>query len=466
MLHKSVLGLVLAAGMGTRMRSNQSKALQMIGGKPMIAHLLASMQETNLLTHQAIVYGYRGEALQAALKADFPNVFWVKQEQQLGTGDAVKSATALIEQHDLTLIAFADIPLIRPHTLQQLLHSAAQHGFAILTAQMENPFGYGRIIHDETGGVCAIVEEKDANREQKNIREINVGVMAVKQEWLLTYLPRLENHNAQGEFYLSDLVELIARDGHFIESFCLESADEAMGANDRAQLAALEAVYRQRKVQELFAQGVTLIDPNRIDIHGTVIAGADVVIEPNVFLKGTVVIGDGVTIESGCCLKDCEIGRNTIIRSHSVIDTATIGAQADIGPFARIRPQTVIADGGKIGNFVEIKAAKIGQESKVNHLSYIGDAHIGAKVNVGAGTITCNYDGAAKHPTFIGDHVFIGSNTALVAPVTIKNGATIGAGSVITRDVAADTLALTRPKLTQIEHWRRPQKKKEHKNDA
>jgi len=452
------LALILAAGKGTRMRSAQAKVLQPVGGKAMIVHLLETLQELTL-ERTAVVFGYQGEQLRACIEPAWPQIQWIAQTEQRGTGHAVQMAMAEIAQTERTLILFGDTPLVRTSTLQRLLDASQESGFALLSAVVDNPFGYGRIVRDADGSVSAVVEEKDASETQRAITEINTGMMVVARDILTTHLPQLQNNNAQGEYYLPDLVALHRAAGGRITAVIADDAEETMGINTRSQQAQAEAVYRRRQAQALLDAGVTLIDPARIDIHGTVSAGRDVVIEANVVIKGTVSLGDNAYIESGCVLDNCTIGARARVYSHSRLEHCSVGANAQVGPFARLRPKTVLDEGVRIGNFVETKAATIGKGSKVNHLSYIGDAVIGSAVNIGAGTITCNYDGANKYRTTLGDRVFIGSNSALVAPVNIGDGATIGAGSVITKDVPAEQLALTRSEQKIIIGWQRPVKK-------
>ena len=452
------LALILAAGKGTRMRSAQAKVLQPVGGKAMIVHLLETLQGLTL-ERTAVVFGHQGEQLRACIEPAWPQIQWITQTEQRGTGHAVQMAMAEIAQAERVLILFGDTPLVRAATLQRLLDASQESGFALLSAVVDNPFGYGRIVRDADGSVSAVVEEKDASETQRAITEINTGMMVVAREILTTHLPQLQNNNAQGEYYLPDLVALHRAAGGRISAIIADDAEETMGINTRSQQAQAEAVYRRRQVQALLDAGVTLIDPARIDIHGTVSAGRDVVIEANVVIKGTVSLGDNVYIESGCVLDNCTIGARARVYSHSRLEHCSVGANAQVGPFARLRPKTVLDEGVRIGNFVETKAATIGKGSKVNHLSYIGDAVIGSAVNIGAGTITCNYDGANKYRTTLGDRVFIGSNSALVAPVNIGDGATIGAGSVITKDVPAEQLALTRSEQKIISGWQRPVKK-------
>lgn len=452
-----ILTLILAAGQGKRMHSNTAKVLQPLGGRPMISHLLDTVL-TIPEAVSAVIYGHQGEQLQRCIQPLYPRLLWVHQARQLGTGDAVKAAWNEILQADWVLIITGDTPLIEQSTLLQLLAGAKKNGFALLTAHNAEPFGYGRIIRDDNGGICAIVEEKDATPQQQQITEVNTGIMALKSQLLRQYLPLIQNNNAQGEYYLTDLIQLCHNDGHSIDAVQAQTFGETLGINTRAQLAQAENIYRQRQSQKLLDAGVTLIDPTRIDIHATLNVGQDVVIEPNVFFKGKVVLGNRVYIESGCTLIDCNIGDDVKILSHSRLEQCQVHDCARIGPFARLRPGSIIGEHARIGNFVEIKAANIGYASKVNHLSYIGDACLGKNVNIGAGTITCNYDGANKYRTELGDRVFIGSNTALVAPVSVGNDATVGAGSVITKNIAPEVLALGRSRQKNIIGWQRPKK--------
>ena len=452
------LALILAAGQGKRMHSAQSKVLQPVGGKAMIVHLLETLQAL-APTESAVIYGHQGEQLRACIAPAWPQLRWILQAEQRGTGHAVQMALDDIARADLVLILYGDTPLVRAETLQRLLEAGQQNGFALLTTVVANPHGYGRIVRNAAGEMTAIVEEKDAGDTERAIREINTGMMAVKSEYLRRYLPQLQDYNAAGEFYLTDLIALHVAAGWRVVTVPAADSAETMGINTRAQQAQAEAVYRRRQAQALLDAGVTLIDPARLDVHGSLSAGRDVVIEANVVIKGTVSLGDNVYIESGCVLDNCTIGAGARVYSHSRLEHCEVGANAQVGPFARLRPKTVLDEGVRIGNFVETKAATIGKGSKINHLSYIGDATIGSAVNIGAGTITCNYDGANKYRTTLGDRVFIGSNSALVAPVNIGDGATIGAGSVITKDVPAEQLALTRSEQKTISGWQRPVKK-------
>lgn len=454
-----LLVLILAAGKGTRMQSRYPKVLQPLGGRPMIFHLLDTVLGLPD-ARAAIVHGFGGEDLQDMVNRHYGGLQWVEQKEQLGTGHAVRQALDLIAQSRITLILYGDAPLIQLETLEALCREAKRSGFALLTSISEQPQGYGRILRDEQDRLVGIVEEKDADVQQRLITEINTGVMALESERLRKYLPRLDNHNAQQEFYLTDLVAMMAADGLAMETVLTEDFSETLGINNRSQLAEAESVIRFRRAQTLLDQGVTLIDPLRLDVQGQISVGQDVVIEPNVMFIGDVHIGDRVYIEAGCRIEDSVIGSDVHIRAHSILEGAQVGDHAQVGPFARLRPGSDLQRGAKVGNFVETKAAVIGEGSKVNHLSYIGDAELGRDVNIGAGTITCNYDGANKFKTVIEDDVFIGSNSALVAPVSVKKGATVGAGSVVSKTVEENQLAVARGRQVNIDNWQRPRKKK------
>lgn len=459
MLQSVCNALVLAAGKGTRMNSARSKLLQPLASRPILVHLLNTLEKLEIAS-VAVVYGYLGEQLKGEINTHFENLQWFEQKEQLGTAHAVMQAMPFLQSDAITLIVLGDCPLLTVETLSQLLLQADKTGAALLSAYLPDPTGYGRIVRNAEGHVVKIVEHKDATVEEKAISEINTGVMAVRNDLLRQYLPKINNHNAQSEYYLTDLIALLADNEQPIMALLAQDAEETLGINDRMQLAQAEAVYRKRQVQKLFSAGVTLIDPERIDIHGEVIAGKDVLIEPNVFFKGKVILGDNVVIGAGSILSDCELGNNVRVHAMSIIEKAMIAEDAEIGPYARIRPNTTLQKAAKVGNFVEIKASLVGEGSKINHLSYIGDTQLGQGVNVGAGTITCNYDGVNKFRTEIGNQVFIGSNSALVAPVQIGDRATIGAGSVITKNIAPDALAFTRAELRQKADWQSPVKKK------
>lgn len=455
-MKEKINALILAAGKGTRMKSNLPKVLQPLGGKPLISHLIDTLNNMEI-KKISVIYGYLGELLKNKITEDYSNLFWIEQIEQLGTGHAVKMALPYLKADEYSLILLGDTPLIKAETLENLIKTAETSGVALLTAKLNNPFGYGRIIRTNNN-VVAIIEEKDLQPEQKTICEINTGVMIIKNEYLIKYLDELKNNNQSGEYYITDLIAIFNQNNIPVLATIAQDPDEVLGINNRIQLAAAEAKFRAMKVENLLVQGATLIDHKRIDIYGELTVGADVIIEPNVFFKGKVKLGNNVYIESGCVLKDCVIGSNTTIYANSIIENSQIYENVNIGPFARIRPNSILKNKSRVGNFVEIKAGVVGEGSKVNHLSYIGDSELGENVNIGAGTITCNYDGANKFKTIIGNNVFVGSNSALVAPVNLGDNSTIGAGSVITNDVASNTLAFTRAELKQKEDWQRPSK--------
>jgi bifunctional UDP-N-acetylglucosamine pyrophosphorylase/glucosamine-1-phosphate N-acetyltransferase len=453
----TIFPIILAAGQGTRMRSQLPKVLHPVAGKPMLQHVVdacAKLGASNL----AVVYGHGGDIVRERIQG--AAIQWALQAEQKGTGHAVAQAIDLAPDDAVVLIAYGDVPLIRSETLQLLAEGLQQAALCILTTNLSNPTGYGRILRNSTGAVQAIVEEKDATPVQRQIQEVNTGFMAAKAVDFKRWLKQLTPQNAQGEYYLTDCVGLAVAEGGQVNTVACTDPVEVEGANNRVQLARLERACQLRQVEQLMLDGVTVIDPARLDIRGTVLAGQDVTIDVNVLLLGKVKLGNNVTIEANCIIQDADIGDNTHIKSHSVIEEAIIAADCDVGPFARLRPGTVLAEKARIGNFVETKKAKIGKGSKVNHLSYIGDTQMGADVNIGAGTITCNYDGANKHKTIIGDRVFVGSCSQLVAPVTIGDGATIGAGSTISKDAPAGELTLARAKQMTVKGWVRPVKEK------
>lgn len=455
----NIFPIILAAGQGTRMRSSLPKVLHPVAGKPMLQHVVdacASLQGGD--TAMAVVYGHGGERVRDSISGN--NLHWALQAEQKGTGHAVAQAIHLAGDADVVLIAYGDVPLILPDTLQRLAQGLQDSSLCILTTQLGNPTGYGRIVRNADGQVQAIVEEKDADDIQRQISEVNTGFIAARGADLKRWLQQLTPQNAQGEYYLTDCVGLAVTEGGNINTVLCADPVEVEGANNRVQLARLERACQQRQVEALMLAGATVADPARLDIRGSVTTGQDVFIDVNVVLQGKVTLGNNVIIEAGCVIQDAEIGDNVHIKSHSVIEDAVIAAGCDIGPFARLRPGTVLAEKAKIGNFVETKKARIGKGSKVNHLSYIGDTEMGAEVNIGAGTITCNYDGANKHQTVIGDKVFVGSCTQLVAPVSVGEGATIGAGSTITKDAPAGELTLSRAKQMTMKGWQRPVKEK------
>ncbi|OCX18321.1 bifunctional UDP-N-acetylglucosamine diphosphorylase/glucosamine-1-phosphate N-acetyltransferase GlmU [Stutzerimonas nitrititolerans] len=446
--------VILAAGQGTRMRSALPKVLHPVAGQAMLAHVIETARS---LKPNAIhvVIGHGAERVREQLAATDLN--FVVQAEQLGTGHAVAQALPALSA-ERVLILYGDVPLIEAQTLERLLHKVGQQQLALLTVELADPTGYGRIVRDGQGVVQAIVEHKDASAEQKLIREGNTGILAVPGERLGDWLGRLSNSNAQGEYYLTDVIAMAVADGLVVATEHPADAMEVQGANDRIQLAELERHYQQRAARRLMAQGVTLRDPARFDLRGTASVGRDVLIDVNVILEGTVVIEDEVQIGPNCVIKDSTLRRGAIVKANSHLEGAELGEGADCGPFARLRPGAVLAARAHVGNFVEVKNAQLGEGAKAGHLAYLGDAEIGARSNIGAGTITCNYDGANKSRTVLGEDVFIGSNSSLVAPVNLGDGATTGAGSVITADVPADTLALGRARQALVPGWRRPQK--------
>ena len=448
--------IVLAAGQGKRMRSDLPKVLHPLAGRPLLAHVLGSARALRA-REMRVVHGHGGDQVKQAFAGQ--SVKWIHQAEQRGTGHAVRQAMPGIRPNDVVLVLYGDVPLVLPETLRKLVAKAAKGQLAILTAWLPVPTGYGRIIRGARGKISSIVEEKDATLTQREIGEINTGLLACPAALLAGWTRRLRANNAQKEFYLTDCVGLAVKDEVPVVSVTAGSADEVLGINDKAQLAEAETILRRRLTTELMLSGVTLADPQRIDIRGTLKCGRDVVIDADVIIEGDVVLGDGVRVGPFSLVRDTTIGAGTVIHSHCVIEQGTIGAHCDIGPYARMRPEVQLADGAKLGNFVEIKKSVIGAGSKVNHLSYIGDATIGSHVNVGAGTITCNYDGANKHRTIIRDGAFIGSGVELVAPVEIGAGATIGAGSTITKPAPAGQLTLERARQTTLPNWKRPAKK-------
>ena len=450
--------IVLAAGKGTRMKSAIPKVLHPLAGKPLLQHVL----DTGALLGPAgitVVIGHGAEQVRSTIgELSDLDIHWAVQEQQLGTGHAVQQGLEGIADDDTVLITYGDVPLTRSSTYQSLLDVCNDETIGLLTLMMDDPTGYGRIIR-EGGAVVGVVEQKDATSDQLGISEVNAGVVSIKGRHLRALLNRLDNSNAQGEYYLTDIHQLAVKDGLSIQAVHPDDAWETDGVNSRLQLARLERLHQHHLAEQLMHAGVTLSDPSRIDIRGSLSAGTDSAIDINCVFEGDCIIGNNVTIGPNCVISDSRIADNATVLANCVLENVTLGEQVSVGPFARLRPGTQLAQGARIGNFVETKNAQIGKASKVNHLSYVGDATVGADVNIGAGTITCNYDGANKHRTTINDRVFIGSNSALVAPVTINEGATVGAGSTISRNVPANGLSLTRAKQTDIEHWVRPVKK-------
>ncbi len=445
--------VILAAGQGTRMRSALPKVLQPLAGRPLLAHVLACARRL-APAGLHVVYGHGGEQVPAALGAD--DVAWVLQAEQLGTGHAVAQALPGIADEATVLVLYGDVPLIAPETLSGLIDAAGADGMALLTVELEDPAGYGRIVRDAGGGVLRIVEEKDATQAERALTEVNTGILAAPAGRLRGWLARVGNDNSQREYYLTDVVGLAVDDGHAVTARRAAAAEEVLGVNTRGQLARLERHLQRRQAERVMGEGATLADPARFDLRGSLAVGRDVYIDVGCVFEGEVILADGVHVGAYCVLRDTRLGAGTRVESHCVLESAIVGAGCSVGPFARLRPQTVLGDGARVGNFVETKKVRLGDGSKVNHLSYVGDAEVGRGTNIGAGTITCNYDGHAKHTTRIGDDVFIGSDTQLVAPVTVGDGATVGAGTTVTRDVPAGSLAVTRAPQRTLADWRRP----------
>lgn len=447
--------IILAGGKGTRMKSVKPKVLQTLAGKPLLKHVLdtcKSLQADNTI----LIYGYQGQMVKDEIKDDA--LIWAEQAKQLGTGHAVQMALPHLPQTGKSLILYGDVPLTQLTTLQKLIEHNT-HGISMLTLSVDNPFGLGRIIRKDNQ-VIAIIEEKDATDAQKQIKEINSGIYCVDNKLLHQYLPKLNNDNAQGEYYLTDIIKMAVADNIVIDTISPALDFEIEGVNDRIQLAHLERQWQLYQANQLMKQGVHIIDPSRFDLRGEANFGSDVVIDVNVVIEGNCTIGNHVKIGAGSVIKDSTISDNTVIAPYSVFENATVGQNNQIGPFARLRPNAVTADDVHIGNFVELKNTQMAQGSKANHLAYLGDSVIGEKTNIGAGTITANYDGVNKFKTTIGDEVRIGSNAVLVAPVTIGNKVTVGAGSVITKDCGAGKLVIARGRQTVIEDWVRPEKPK------
>jgi len=448
--------VILAAGQGKRMNSRLPKVLQPLAGRPLLRHVLdAARQLKPAGLH--VVHGHGGEAVRAAIGDN--GIRWVQQAQQLGTGHAVMQAMPQIPDDHLVLVLYGDVPLLAATTLQELVALADARTMALLTVRLADPTGYGRILRDARGQVKAIVEQGDATAAQRRISEGNTGVMVVEARRLRGWLNKLRNHNVQGEYYLTDIVAMAVKDRVAVRAQIAASEPEVLGVNDRRQLAQLESVLRTRRAEAAMLAGATLADPARFEQRGELVLGRDVFIDINVVFEGRVELGDGVRIGPGCVLRDMKVGADTRVFANCVLEESAIGAGCHVGPFARLRPGAALADGVHIGNFVEVKNSRIGKGSKANHLTYLGDSDVGEKVNVGAGTITCNYDGANKDRTVIGDGAFIGSGNMLVAPVTIGENATTAAGSTITREAPPGKLTVARARQVTIEGWQRPVKR-------
>jgi len=447
--------VILAAGQGKRMASDLPKVLQPLAGRPLLAHVVATARA---LGPDAIhvVHGHGADQVRAAIAGS--DIRWDLQAEQKGTGHAVMQAMPGVPDDQTVLVLYGDVPLIRVETLTDLVARSGPNSLALLSARLPDPAGYGRVIRDTAGRVARIVEDKDANHKERAVNEINTGVLAAPAAKLRGWLGALKADNAQGEYYLTDCIVAAVRGGCAVEAVVAGTAAEVLGVNDKLQLAEAEAAHRASRAAELMRAGVTVIDPARLDVRGTVSCGRDVVLDVNVILEGKVKLGDRVKVGAGCVLRDCELGDDCEVRMNSLIEGATAGAGCVIGPFARLRPGTRLADGVHIGNFVEVKNSEIGAGSKANHLTYLGDTTVGSRVNVGAGTVTCNYDGANKHRTEIGDGAFIGSGAMLVAPVSVGKDATIGAGSTITKPAPGGKLTVERSRQLTIENWKRPEK--------
>lgn len=449
--------IVLAAGEGKRMQSRLPKVLHPLGGEPLLCHVLraaSALQPERI----HVVHGHGGEQVREAVRDD--SIHWVPQEKQLGTGHAVQQVLPHVQADKQVLVLYGDIPLISTALLRNLCESS-RNALAVLTVVLSSPAGYGRVVRDEQGKVARIVEDKDASDDELRLSEVNTGFLAAPSALLSEWLSHVDNENKQGEYYLTDVVEIAVREGKPVQTIVAQNQWDVAGVNKRSELALLEREYQKRRALDLADGGVTVIDPYRLDMRGDVKMGVDSVVDVNVVLEGPVKIGRNVRVGANCCLSNVLVGDNVVIKPNSVIEEAIIGDGAMIGPFARIRPGTRIADDVHVGNFVELKNAELATGVKVNHLSYVGDSSVGAHSNVGAGVITCNYDGARKHKTEIGEHAFIGSNSQLVAPVRIGNGATVGAGSTITQDVPDNALAVSRAPQRNVQGWKRPRKNRE-----
>ena len=447
--------IVLAAGQGKRMHSNRPKVMHLLGGKPILAHVLDTVRQ---LKPDAIRVGYGHGAKEVVAAFPQKDLFWHLQSDQLGTGHAVAQVLPDIPDDHQVLVLYGDVPLVGVRALQMLVKSLEEKVLAILTSVPDDPGGYGRIIRDQGGAVIQIIEERDASDEERLIGEINSGLIGAHAHALRRWLDRLENKNAQGEYYLTDIVSMAAKEGVKVEGLKATDSKEVQGINDKIELAEAEKTLRHRKAVELMAAGVSLADPKRVDVRGELSVGKDVFIDVGVVFEGSVQLGDRVHIGPYAIVSNCKLADDCVVNAHSVLENVVAGPNCEIGPFARLRPGTELAEQVKVGNFVEIKGSEISEGSKINHLSYIGDTTIGRDANIGAGTITCNYDGAKKHHTKIGDRAFVGSGVMLVAPVEVGEEATIGAGSVIAKDVPSGQLTVARAKQSTVKGWKRPAK--------
>ena len=447
--------IALAAGKGKRMNSKLPKVLHGIAGKSMLKHVLDT---AGPLTEKApiVVHGLDGDLLKSAICRS--DIDWVLQAEQLGTGHAVRQTIHLLDDSDLALILCADMPLIRTASLRKLIDRANEESFSILTVVPDNPFGYGRVLRNSQGYIDRIVETFDLKDSQTSVTECNTGIFALRASMLKRWLPQLNKNNAQSEFYLTDCVTLASSEGVNVSPILVSDPKEGMGVNNKKQLAFAERVYQRQLAEELMEAGVTLVDPDRVDVRGSLVCGKDVTIDVNVIFEGDVNIGDGVYVGPNNVIKDSDILENSTIKANCVLESVFVGSESKVGPFSRLRSGTALSEKTVVGNFVEIKKASIGEGSKVNHLSYIGDAELGSNVNIGAGTITCNFDGANKHKTVLEDDVFVGSNSELVAPVRVGAGSTVGAGTTVTKDVEGEQLVVSRVSQKHIPGWRRPSK--------
>ncbi|NML26451.1 bifunctional UDP-N-acetylglucosamine diphosphorylase/glucosamine-1-phosphate N-acetyltransferase GlmU [Zoogloea dura] len=449
--------IVLAAGQGKRMRSVLPKVLQPLAARPMLAHVLDTARALDA-RRIVVVYGHGGEVVREALAA--PDLAWARQDPPQGTGHAVQQAMPLVEDGDIALILYGDVPLIGQASLRRLSAAASDRSLALLTVEMADPTGYGRILRDAAGKVTRIVEEKDATPEERRVTEVNTGILAAPVARLRQWLANLKNNNAQGEYYLTDIIAMAVADGLEVITTRPDAFEETLGVNNKTQLAELERIHQRNTARRLTDEGVTVIDPARLDVRGNLVCGHDVEIDINCIFEGDVELGDGVRIGANCIIRNAKIGAGTRIAAFSQIEDTVMGEACVIGPYARTRPGTVLGTDVHLGNFVEVKNSVIADHSKANHLAYVGDADIGQRVNVGAGTITCNYDGANKFRTIIEDDVFIGSDTQLVAPVRVGRGATLGAGTTLTKDAPAEQLTVSRARQLSLAGWKRPVKVK------
>jgi len=446
--------IILAAGQGTRMKSNKAKVLHQIGGKSLLQHVVDAINPLSASIN--IVIGNDAELVKNSINNNSIN--WVIQKKQLGTGHAVQQVKSGINDKSTCIILYGDVPLISTNTIKLLIDQSQLTGFSILSVILDDPSGYGRIVRDKNKLIQAIIEHKDADGDKQKINEINTGIMAIQGSLLKKYISQLEPNNKQGELYLTDIVEIAVSDNVTISSLVCDNVSEVMGINNNNQLAEAERIYQQKQAQDLMSNGLTIKDPNRFDCRGNLIFGKDCVIDVNVVFEGENELGENVLISPNCIIKNAKIGDHAEIKANSIIENSIIGSHTTVGPFARVRPETKVGNYAKIGNFVEVKKSTIGDKSKVPHLSYVGDSSIGQDVNISAGVITCNYDGVNKNQTIIEDGAFIGSDTQLIAPITVGENATIGAGSTITQDVPSDKLTLSRTKQTTVSNWKRKKK--------